>query len=103
MSKIGTALCITYLLAILVCLGCAMAAHGDPKGQFVFAQIPIALQGSLAVGLGFGPALAGLSWPEAYLYLAGSTFVLLYAAGWVITATMRRLVSWRRSGRPRTA
>ncbi|KQZ68323.1 hypothetical protein ASD55_14825 [Rhodanobacter sp. Root561] len=73
MSKIGTALCLTYLLAILVCLGCAMAAHGDPKGQFVFAQIPIALQGSLAAGLGFGPALAGLSWPEAYLYLAGST------------------------------
>jgi hypothetical protein len=103
MSKFGTALCLTYLLAILVCLGFALTAHGDPKGQFVFAQIPIALQGSLAAALGFGPALARLSWPEAYLYLAGPTFVLLYAVGWVITATMRRLVSWRRSGRPRTA
>ena len=83
------------LLAILVCLGCAMAAHGDPKGQFVFAQIPIALQGSLAAGLGFGPALAGLSWPEAYLYLAGSTFVLLYAFGWLLTLVPKRLSTRR--------
>lgn len=98
MSKFSLAFCLTYLLAILTCLGFAMTADSDPKGQFVFAQIPIALQGSLAIGLGFGPALARLSWPEAYLYLAGPTFVLLYAAGWLITATIRSLSSGHRRG-----
>lgn len=95
MSKYGIAFCLTYLLAILVCLGFVLTAHGDPKGQFVFAQIPIALQGSLAAGLGLGSALARLSWPEACLYLAGSTFVLFYAVGWVITKVRRACSIWR--------
>lgn len=100
MSKIGTALCLTYLLAILVCLGFALTAHGDPKGQFVLMQIPIALQGSLAFALGFGPTLADLSWPEAYLYLAVPTFVLLYAVGWVITNVRKSFSSWCRQDEP---
>ncbi len=91
MSKYGIAFCLTYLLAILVCLGFVLTAHGDPKGQFVFAHIPIALQGSLAVGLGYDSGLDRLSWPEAYLYLAVPTLVLLYAMGWVISVTMRRI------------
>lgn len=95
MSKFGIALCLTYLLAILICLGFAVTANGDPKGQFVFAQIPIALQGSLAGVLGFGVALARLSWPEAYLYLAGPTFVLLYAFGWLLTLVRKRLSTQR--------
>lgn len=94
MSKFGLAFCLTYLLAILTCLGFALTADGDPKGQFVFAQIPIALQGSLAAALGFGPTLARLSWPEAYLYLAGPTFVLLYAVGWLITKVRRACSIW---------
>lgn len=103
MSKFGIAFCLTYLLVIVVCVGFALTAHDDPKGQFVFAQIPIAVQGSLAVGLGFGPTLARLSWPEAYLYLAGPTFVLLYVAGWLITATVRSFSSWRRHGSSHSA
>lgn len=95
MSKFGIAFCLTYLLAIVVCVGFTLTANGDPKGQFVVAQIPIALQGSLAVGLGFGPAMAKLSWPEAYLYLAGPTFVLLYVAGWLITTIRRGFSTWR--------
>lgn len=95
MSKFGLALCLTYLLAILVCLGFALTTYGDPKGQFVFAQVPIVLQGSLATALGFGPALAGLSWSEAYLYLAGPAFVLLYVVGWLITTVRRAFFIWR--------
>lgn len=76
MSKFGIALCLTYLLIILVCLEFSLSAAGDFKGQFVVAKIMIALQGSLSIELDLGPMMQERSWLDAYLYLAGSTFVL---------------------------
>ncbi|MEO8993470.1 MAG: hypothetical protein ABI299_02690 [Rhodanobacter sp.] len=85
MSKSGLAFCAAYLLVIAACLGLALSAGGDFKGQYVLLQLPIALQISAAFELGLGPALKGLSWPSAYVFLAGPTFLALYGWGWLIT------------------
>lgn len=85
MNRFGVALCAAYLLVILACLGLAAGVEGDSKGRFVFLQLPIALQGSIACTMGLGPVLRDLSWVGAYLLMAGSTFMLLYGVGWLVT------------------
>ena len=85
MSRIGLIFCGVYAAIILGCVALSLSAGGDPKGQFVFMQLPIALQGSLAQQLGLGSQLAGLSWFWAYALFGIPTFALLYAVGWLIT------------------
>lgn len=101
MSKYGIAFCLVWLLVMPACFGMGITAGGDSKGQFVFAQLPIALQGSLAVSLGLGPTLEKLSWPAAYFFLSGPTFLVLYGLGWLITVARRALQPRRsRDGSP---
>jgi hypothetical protein len=84
MSRVGLFFCAIYATAICICLALAFSAGGDLKGQFVFLQLPIALQGGALQFLGLGSLLANLSWVAAYAVIAIPTFGLLYFTGWFL-------------------
>ena len=83
MSRIGIILCTIYAAIIAVCLALAFSAD-DHKGQYVFMQLPIALQMSGLDALGLLPLLRKVSWIGAYLLLALPSFMFLYLLGWLI-------------------
>lgn len=35
--------------------------------------------------MGWGPVLAGMSWPAGYLFIGVPTLVLLYLLGWLLS------------------
>lgn len=74
-------LCVAYLAIMVLCVVLGLLTSADPKGRFVFFQLPIALQGGLLQVLGLGGALEQLSWPLAYVLLGGGTLVGLYFVG----------------------
>lgn len=84
MSRIGLFLCALYATAIATCLAFAYDAGNDFKGQYVFLQLPIALQISLMQELGLISHLRHISWVAAYLLLGLPAFALLYFVGWLI-------------------
>lgn len=84
MSRIGLFLCALYAAAIATCLAFAYDAGNNFKSQYVFLQLPIALQISLFQELGLVSHLRHASWAAAYLLLGLPTFALLYFVGWCI-------------------
>ena len=78
-------MCALYATATAGCIALAYSASDDFKGQFVFLQLPIALQGALLQTLGLGPILGQLTWVTAYLFIALPTFAFLYFTGWSIS------------------
>ena len=84
MSRIGLFFCAIYATAICICFALAFSAGGDLKGQYIFLQLPIALQGGALQSLGLGPLLANLSWGMAYIVIATLTLGLLYFVGWLL-------------------
>jgi hypothetical protein len=91
MSKVGLWLCSIYAVVIALCLAMSFSSDGDTKGQFVFMQLPIALQGGLLVSVGLGDLLMKLTWPTAYIVLATPTFLFLYFIGWLFTRNPSRI------------
>jgi len=91
-SRVGIAFCVPYAIVIAACVAMSFGT-GDPKGGFVFLQLPIALQGGLLQAIGFGPLLSSLSWVPAYLLLALPTFAALYWLG-------RSIERWAKQQRP---
>jgi hypothetical protein len=84
MSKTGLLMCALYAAVIAACVGYVFFCSTDPKGSFVFLQLPIVLQSALVVSIGLTPLLEDISWPVAYVLLAGPVFVLLYGLGMLI-------------------
>ncbi len=84
MSRIGKVLCLIYALIIVACFTVAYSADGDFKGQYVFLQLPIALQMFGIDAIGLSSKLQNLSWVGAYVLLGLPTFLLLYFVGWAI-------------------
>lgn len=93
MSRIGLWLCGIYVAAIAACVGFVFLGNTDPKSNYVFLQLPIALQSAIVVKLGLGPLLKDVSWPTAYALLACPVFALLYGLG----ALVDRVLVVRRS------
>lgn len=60
MSKTGLALAALYLALIAICLGFAFGGDGDPKGRFVFLQLPIAPRLAPLQALGLSALAYGL-------------------------------------------
>ena len=85
MSRIGLSFCALYAAAIVGCIALAYSGSSDFKGQFVFLQLPIAIQGALLQEIGLVPLLEKLTWVTAYIFIASPTFVLLYFTGWFIS------------------
>jgi hypothetical protein len=83
LSRTGIILCTIYAAITAVCLVLAFSAD-DYKGQYVFMQLPIALQMSGLDALGLLPLLRKVSWVGAYLLLALPSFIFLYLLGWLI-------------------
>lgn len=81
MSRLGLALCALYGTIVGVCAALAITSSGDPKGRFVFLQIPIALQAAALDALGLEWLIEPLSWGAAYLVLGVPTLAVLYLAG----------------------
>lgn len=80
-SRIGVGLCAAYLIVVVLCVLAGLLVSNDPKGRFVFFQLPIAVQGGLLQEVGHGASLEHLSWPLAYLLLGGGTLIALYLVG----------------------
>lgn len=78
MSKTGLTLAGLYLALIATCFAFAFSADGDPKGRFVFLQLPIAPQLTAAQVLGLK---SDMGWISAYALIAVPTLALLYALG----------------------
>jgi hypothetical protein len=81
LSRIGLGLCAAYLFVSAASAGYGALAATDSKGQAVFLQLPVALQGALLESIGLGSFLVGLSWPAAYLVLGLPTLAVLYGLG----------------------
>jgi hypothetical protein len=75
---LGFCLCGLYVAATAACWIVAYLAAGDFKGQFVFQQLPIALQLALVEWLGLVNLIVGLSWFQAYAVLFPLTLGVLY-------------------------
>lgn len=80
MSRIGLALCLTYVSATMWCVASAFLTS-DVKSRFVLLQLPIAAQGALLDAIGLSHLLHSLTWLSAYALLALPTAVLLYVFG----------------------
>ncbi|MFD0913184.1 hypothetical protein [Methylophilus luteus] len=84
MSRIGKMLCIIYALFMIACFAIAYSAEGDFKGQYVFLQLPLALQMAGIDAMGLSSELQNLSWIGAYALLGLPTLMILYFVGWMI-------------------
>ena len=84
MSRTGLSLCALYAAVIVGCIAFVFLGNPDPKGSYVVLQLPIALQSALVVSIGLAPLLENISWPVAYVLLAGPVFALLYGIGALI-------------------
>ena len=81
MSRVGLLLCGIYAATIAACVGFVFLGSTDPKGNYVFLQLPIALQSAIVASLGMAPLLRDVSWPVAYVLLASPVFAPLYGLG----------------------
>lgn len=84
MSKIGFILCFLYSLIAGLCVLASVSSTGDPKGEFVLLQLPLALQLAALDWLGLSSALSNLSWVAAYMLIGPPTLALLYSVGWAL-------------------
>lgn len=84
MSRIGKILCLIYALIIIACFAAAYSADGDFKGQYVYLQLPIALQMAGIHAIGLSSKLQNISWVGAYALLGVPTFLFIYFVGWAI-------------------
>lgn len=85
MSKTGLWLCAIYAAIIAACIGSIFLHAGyDTESKFILLQLPIAPQSALIAALGLMLLLKGVSWPVAYVLLAGPVFCLLYGLGMLI-------------------
>lgn len=89
MNRLGLALCALYGTIIAVCVALAITAGDDPKGRFVFLQLPIAPQAAALDALGLGWLIERLTWGTAYLVLATPTLAMLYLAGRLVSGRFR--------------
>jgi hypothetical protein len=90
LSRIGIFFCTIYAAITVICLALAFSAD-DFKGQYVFMQLPIALQMAGLDMLGLIHLLRKVSWIGAYLLLALPSFIFLYFLGWLIDTGITRL------------
>ena len=83
MSRLGIIFCSVYALIIIICFTFSFVANdfNDFKGQFVFLQLPLAIQISVIDALGLAPILQNLSWIGSYVILGLPTFLILYFFG----------------------
>ncbi|MBA2079279.1 hypothetical protein PCA_12285 [Rhodanobacter sp. PCA2] len=100
MSKTGLTLCFLYLVIVGLCALASLGSSGDPKGEFVLLQLPLALQLAALDWLGLSRALSNLPWAGAYLLVGLSTLALLYGLGWGLGKLFGWATSWGRSRAP---
>jgi hypothetical protein len=87
LSRVGMLLVSVYAFLTAIAVIAAWGT-GDFKGQFVFVQLPIALQMALSMELMPSSLIAQLrdvSWGMAYLVIWPGTALVLYAIGSFIT------------------
>lgn len=79
-SRIGIAFALTYVVAAI---GCVLLGYfsTDPKGSFVFLQLPLLPLTAVFYAFGQGTLLHGLTFPQAYAIFGLPTIVMCYAIG----------------------
>jgi hypothetical protein len=83
-SKTGAALALFYVAITFGCITASLVTQGDPKGSFVFLQLPIALQMGPFQALGLGQFLASLGWVASYVIFGIPTILGFYFVGSMI-------------------
>lgn len=84
-----------YLSLSIVLLVYGSFIVDDPKGSFVFKQLPIAIPIGMISAIGLASFLEKLSWFWAYFLLLPPVSLCMYGIGWLFgwlgTALMRAL------------
>ena len=89
LNLLGIFLCLMYL-ALTLLLVWASRSEGDPKGQFVLLQLPIALQLGVVDSLGLAKYMREWSYPVAYSVFLPAACIILYAFGVGVTRAWHR-------------
>ena len=79
-SKTGIALVVVYLLLSISLIVYAQFIT-EPKGKFIFLQMPIVFQHALLLELNLTSYLEDISWPTKYLSLMPPMLFSLYLFG----------------------
>lgn len=90
LNRLGLSLCAAYLVLTLILAWAAHSAKGDPKGQFVLLQMPIALQLAAADFLGLATYMREWSFPIAYSFFVPAACIVLYAFGVAVSRAWLR-------------
>ena len=93
-SKIGIALVLVYVLITAICL-VMLYSIDDFKGQYIFLQLPIALQMAVVHTLGLDQYLKPINWFGAYIMLWLPTIFFLYFMGWTLSQIIKSLSTWK--------
>ncbi|MBD7922570.1 MULTISPECIES: hypothetical protein [Xanthomonas] len=89
LSLLGVGLCLLYAVPTALCVWGAQGA--DDKGHFVLLQLPLTPQLLVLDALGADAWLRGMSWIAGYVLLVPPLLLLLYLAGHLLGATLRRI------------
>lgn len=90
LNLLGISLCAVYLVLTLLLVWASRSGEGDPKGQFVLLQLPIALQLGVVNSLGLAKYMREWSFPVAYSVFVPVTCIILYASGVGVTRAWHR-------------
>ncbi|AWN55296.1 hypothetical protein DK412_29775 [Methylobacterium sp. 17Sr1-1] len=72
-----------------MCTVIAFAAASDPKGAFVFLQLPLIPMMALLDSVGMSQFLRNISWLSAYVIFVPATISILYIMGYVLGSIVK--------------
>lgn len=93
-SKTGIAFVLVYVLITAICL-VMLFSTSDPKGRYVFLQLPIALQMAVFNTLDLDKYLMPINWFCAYIIFWLPTVFFLYCMGWTLSQIIKSLSIWK--------
>ena len=93
-SKIGIGLVLVYVLITAICL-VMLYSTDDFKGQYIFLQLPIALQMGVVHTLDLNQYLRSINWFGTYIILWLPTIFFLYCMGWTLSQIIKSLSIWK--------
>lgn len=89
-SKIAIGLVFVYGLITAIFLVMSYSTN-DYKGQYLFLQLPIALQMAIVNMLGLDQYLISINWFGIYIILWLPTIFFLYFMGWTLSQIIKSL------------
>lgn len=83
LSRAGACLALLYVVPTVICIVIGLCSD-DYKSQYVWLQIPVALQMAALHSMGVLEHFTGLTWPGLYLLACLPVIAGLYGVGYVL-------------------